>query len=386
VRSVDFEDGSQVTEKGARGGETSRWTARIFVLVWLVYLAYPLSDLFSRREPPVQVGTQLLGTVLFVTVYIWVVLIETPFWKETGERKTKRHRVAVGVLSVLAVTFNLVYGSDWAGLFVYASVAAGISLPSREARGVIAGLAVLTVFSGFASGLRWTEVGQIVLLVGGIGFGQVLWARLFATVRELRAARAEIARLAVAEERLRFARDLHDLLGHSLSLITVKSEVAGRLLSKDPARAAAEVRDIEEISRRALGEVREAVSGYRRLSFDAELENARGMLESADVFCEIERRGPIPEDAEDILGWVVREGATNVVRHSRARRCEITVGCEGRVAFVEVCDDGRGGSVVGTSGSGLCGLAERVEGRGGSLEAGPLPSGGFRLRAEVPAG
>ncbi|WP_273845261.1 sensor histidine kinase [Rubrobacter calidifluminis] len=369
---------------GARGGASSRWVARLFVLVWLVYLAYPLSRVFSGGER-ISVVVQLSGAALFVVVYLWVVLFERPYWRGTDPRRVINHRVAVGALFGVALSLSLLYGSVWAGLFVYASVAAGISLPPRESRPVIAMLAVAVAVCCVASGMSWTGVGQFVLLVGGIGFGQVLWSRLFSTVRELEAAREEIARLAVAEERLRFARDLHDLLGHSLSLIAVKSEVARKVADRDPRRATAEMREVEEISRRALGEVREAVSGYRRPVLEAEIANATQMLEAAGVSCEIERPGQtLPAEVQEIFCWVIRESVTNVIRHSGARRCWIRAGAEGRTCFLEVRDDGRGVTGGHPSGCGLSGLSERVRAGGGNLFAGPLPARGFRVRAELP--
>jgi two-component system sensor histidine kinase DesK len=222
-----------------------------------------------------------------------------------------------------------------------------------------------------------------------IGIGMIAVNRLVVTVRELRSAREEIARLAVAEERLRFARDLHDLLGHSLSLITLKSELAGRLLPADPQRAATEVHDIEGVARRALREVREAVAGYRRPTLDGELAGARESLEAAGIACRIEdKAGALPSATDAVLAWAVREGATNVVRHSHARRCEIRVTRDGGEVRAEIIDDGRGFSPgrdgIYSSGSGLSGLSERIATSGGDFEAGPLPGGGFRLRVSLP--
>nr|MDQ3841501.1 sensor histidine kinase [Actinomycetota bacterium] len=222
-----------------------------------------------------------------------------------------------------------------------------------------------------------------------IGIGMIGVSRLVVTVRELRTAREELARLAVAEERLRFARDLHDLLGHSLSLITLKSELAGRLLPTAPEKAATEVRDIEGVARRALREVREAVAGYRQPTLDGELEDAREMLEAAGITCRIESKvGVLPNATDAVLAWAVREGVTNVIRHSRARSCEIRVTRDGEEVRAEISDDGLGSSAERdappSNGSGLSGLAERVAASGGDLEAGSPPESGFRLRVSLP--
>ena len=211
--------------------------------------------------------------------------------------------------------------------------------------------------------------------------------RMLSTIQELRAAREEIARLAVSEERLRFARDLHDLLGHSLSLITLKSELAGRLIEAAPYKAAGEIEDIENVARDALREVREAVAGYRQPTLEAELAGAREMLDAAGIECRCDGAADsgaaLPPSVESVLAWTVREGVTNVIRHSRADTCEVRVSRNVSEAGIEVTDNGRGAG-SSSSGSGLSGLAERVESRGGSLEAGPRNSGGFRLRVTLP--
>jgi two-component system sensor histidine kinase DesK len=209
-------------------------------------------------------------------------------------------------------------------------------------------------------------------------------------IRQLRVAREEIARLAVAEERLRFARDLHDLLGHSLSLIALKSELAGRLVGKAPDRAAAEMRDVETVARNALQEVRAAVAGYRQPTLASELRSAEEILTAAGISFRMEGVIDSPPPAlEGVLSWTVREGVTNVIRHSRARCCTIRLSQDGALLGIEVCDDGRGvapnaSAMPAASGSGLAGLAERVAAFGGHFSVGPSPSGGFRLSVQVP--
>jgi two-component system, NarL family, sensor histidine kinase DesK len=231
----------------------------------------------------------------------------------------------------------------------------------------------------------------LALPTAAVGLWAIAFAGQVAAVAALRAAREELARRAVAEERLRFARDLHDLLGHSLSLITLKSELAGRLLPGAPERAAKEIREAEEAARRALREVREAVSGYRQPTLGEELIGARDMLQAAGIACRIENgAGRLPKPVDAVLAWAVREGATNVVRHSRARHCTVRIGRGEGAVCAEIEDDGLTrppageGSGRSTDGSGLSGLAERVASiAGAELEAGPLPEGGFRLRVRL---
>lgn len=220
------------------------------------------------------------------------------------------------------------------------------------------------------------------------------------TTRELRAAREELTRLAVTTERLRIARDLHDLLGHNLSLIALKSELAGRLVTLAPERAAAEIGDVEQVARTTLQEVREAVAAYRQPTITSELHAAKELLAAAaidfDYQGDEEAISGLSPAIEAILAWAIREGVTNVIRHSHARHCIIRMTHTTQEAGVEIIDDGattavpfltqeaKASTTVGSGGSGLRGLAERVVALGGRCEAGLLPSGGFRLAVVVP--
>jgi two-component system sensor histidine kinase DesK len=201
---------------------------------------------------------------------------------------------------------------------------------------------------------------------------------------ELVEARDELARNAVAEERLRFARDLHDLLGHSLSLIALKSELAGRLAELDPARAREEMADVEAAARRALAEVRDAVSGYRQVSLAQALAEGRSALSAAGITLRSAAPGdPLPGAVDAVLGWVVREATTNVLRHSGARSVTVDLLHGPDDVTLTVTDDGNGAS-AGSPGAGLAGLAERLQAVGGRLTAGPTGSTGFRLTAALP--
>jgi two-component system sensor histidine kinase DesK len=208
--------------------------------------------------------------------------------------------------------------------------------------------------------------------------------RMWELHQETYAARDALARLAVTEERLRFSRDLHDLLGHTLSLIAVKSELGMRLIREDPGRAEAEMADVRRAARDALREVRAAVEGYRAVELDAELAGVRAVLEAAGVRCEIaEPPRDLPAAVRAVLGWVIREGTTNVIKHSEARRCAITLAHYGGSVVLEMRNDGVRDTEPGT-GSGLTGLAERVAVLGGELTSGRHGRDGFLLRAVVP--
>jgi len=207
------------------------------------------------------------------------------------------------------------------------------------------------------------------------------WAQRHRLAEKLRQSREEVEHLAKIAERERIARDLHDLLGHTLSVIVLKSELASRLTETDAARAAAEIRDVERISREALAQVRAAVRGYRSAGFDSELQQAMGTLETAGIRVETAiERPPLPAAQEGVVALALREAVTNVVRHSRAKTCRVSLRQNGPYCELEVADDGRGGSLP--EGSGLSGMRERVELLGGALERDG--SHGTVLRVRVP--
>jgi two-component system sensor histidine kinase DesK len=198
--------------------------------------------------------------------------------------------------------------------------------------------------------------------------------------RELLEARIEVARLASENERNRIARDLHDLLGHSLTTITIKAGLARRLSVRDPDRAATEIGEVEELARRSLADVRAAVSSYREVSLAGELATGRELLRAAGIDAHLPTATDVVAPEYQVLfGWVIREGLTNVVRHAGATRCTITFDR----TSVEIVDDGIGSG--GPAGNGLTGLRERVTAGGGVVEAGKLSPSGWRLRVDMPA-
>ena len=244
-------------------------------LLGLVFLIYPVRAVLTSDSTPARVAFALGGAALFAGVFLWLMWEQTPP-RGRGRFDVRGRRVMVAFLVVLAISLNLILGSEWLVLFFHVNIAAGMLLLAGEAYVAIAGLAAVTFALGFASGMAW-----LALPTAALGLWATAFVRQLAAVSQLRSAREELARLAVNEERLRFARDLHDLLGHSLSLITLKSELAGRLLPDEPEKAGAEVRDIEGVARQALGEVREAVAGYRSPTLDEELAGADEMLGAA---------------------------------------------------------------------------------------------------------
>jgi two-component system sensor histidine kinase DesK len=234
---------------------------------------------------------------------------------------------------------------------------------------------------GFGPAWVVTLTAGGVAVIGGVRGN--LW--MLRVVRELDQARAVQARLAVAEERLRFARDLHDVLGSSLSLVALKSDLAAQLVKRGRPEAADEMLGVRQIAQELLTELRDVVSGYRATSLDVELAGARSVLGSAGVQCRVVGdAGGLPGQVQETLGWVVREGVTNVLRHSTARSCRIELRRVDDDVTFTVDNDGVAspGGVV-TPGSGLLGLTERLGAVGGTLDAGYLEDG-FRLTASIP--
>jgi len=225
--------------------------------------------------------------------------------------------------------------------------------------------------------IDWRETFLMLMLTAAL----VTVTQLIRTVNQLRAAQDRIRALAVADERSRLARDLHDVLGHSLTTITVKTGLARRVLESggEKDRAIAEMRDAEQLSRQALAEIRATVSGYRRPSLAAELAGAHEALRAADISAVLPQAvDGVAEELREPFAYVLREGITNVIRHSGATRCEVRLGPR----CLEIRDDGRTPDGA-RAGSGLAGLAERMAAVGGRLTAEPLPGRGFRLRAEA---
>ena len=356
-----------------------RWIklGRPFMVAWLAFFIYPLGAFVTDRFSAETRAGGLLLLLALGLIWAW-------FWTRICAGPDRRFTVPAIVATTLILTvFTLRTPAQYGSLFLYPVIMAGAAF---RWRGGLAAVVVLSLLSAVIDVTRGesvtTSTGQLLndLLVGIAAVGGRL---LVEANQQLSQAREQIARLAVGEERVRFARDLHDLLGHSLSVIALKSELAGRLLKSSPGLAAHEVEDIEKVARDALREVREAVAGYRQPTLAAELAGAHEALTAAGIEDHVDQdHAPLPPAVEAVLAWAVREGVTNVMRHSQARRCAIRITNQDGRATVEVVDDGRGG--IPEAGSGLRGLRERVLERGGTLTAGPLPHEGFRLRVTLP--
>jgi two-component system sensor histidine kinase DesK len=360
----------------------SRWRrfGAFFGLVWLFLLVADAAAELTGPHPPAFKAAIMAAAALFVALY-------STYWLSVARVGEPRAPLPILLgLSALAAGISTASFQNWSGLFVYCAIAAGFGFAWRRA--IVAVVAVTALAAAVGAIARADPVWFAILLPVTFltGLGMISINQMVSSYREVRQAREETARLAVTEERFRFARDLHDLLGHSLSVIVLKSELAGRLMEASPERAAAEVRDIERVAREALREVREAVSGYREPDLGQEVDGAREALAAAGIKVTLDRRAPtLPPPVEGVLAWAVSEGATNVLRHSRARRVLVSLQAQDGAARLEMTDDGVGCGVE-AAGSGLRGLRERVEARGGRLEFGSGNGGGFRLAVTVPLG
>jgi len=349
----------------------------LLVLMWPVVDAYQSGSITADRA-------SIFGFTgaAYALIYGWYCL-----------HGYKRRSVVVPIatalgLSLLAVVLEHLVRMPEANFFLIPMMVAGFGLTTRYAVLLIAVVTATSIVDTIATGSLppSRNIVQVLLLIPAallFGGAAIALRYLMNTLGELRSARAEIAQHAADRERSRIARDLHDLLGHSLSLITLKGELATRLLPEEAA-GTNEIREMLALSRDALQQVREAVSGYRKPTLATELTAAQIALKAAAIEVAIDQSvGVLERETEAVLGWVIREATTNVIRHSGAKKCRISLSeVDGHVE-AEVTNDGWR-VVQHQTGNGIRGLEERLAAVGGTLDATADPHGGFRLRATIP--
>ncbi|MHB1538113.1 MAG: sensor histidine kinase, partial [Solirubrobacteraceae bacterium] len=323
----------------AHAGLFMRTYGRLSGLPWLVFLGFPLASLLGSQVSRLHLALTLLGFALCLALYFALLLDRRPWLSRAAARG------AVLAMFGLGVALTGYDRPGWAGVIVYCAAAMSFRrlFTERVAIALLAACTVTAAALAVVRGASFETAISVAVSCIGVGLLLIVIGELRARNGELVRAREDLARLAVAEERLRFARDIHDLLGHSLSVVALKAELVGRLLERDLDAASVHIEELQTVARGALAEVRQAVSGYRRPVLSAELEGARMALEDAGIQARIvaPERGLSP-DVEALLAWTVREGATNVIRHSDARSCDLVIACDGGVATAEVTDDGGG--------------------------------------------
>ena len=358
---------------------TGRLLGVFFAGIWLVFL----SDAFSaawRHRLELRGDTALAVLVAFVVVYLAHFMhLRRAAWGALSAPPRTWYVSRIGLLSwaglaVLAGLSTITIGQEGASTWVFLAVSGLWTFRLRL--GLVLGLVLVVLYEFLTFHVDgWTHDASItmsmVLAMAAVTGGMIAAQRQ----RALAEARQENAQLAIQEERNRMARDVHDILGHSLTVITVKAELAARLLEVSPERARAEVADLERLARDALADVRQAVVGFREMSLPAELARARAALATAGIEADLPTAvDAVPTHLREVCAWTLREGVTNVIRHSGASTCSVTLDETG----ICVRDDGSG-PLPGTPGTGLLGLTERAEAAGARLRTRGLLPHGFEL-------
>ena len=341
------------------------WTPYFWTVYITFFLAYPA---MKPHTSALEWALTVLGTVVFFIIYF------TGYWHRGRLTAT----IGMALLGAAFYPFNPGAGS----FFIYGGAFAGWARSTKRAVLEIATIELIVVVESIilqSHIYNWVWPVIFTILIGATNMHHEQVAR---TNARLRLANDEIAHLAQLAERERIARDLHDLLGHTLSVIVLKSELASKLAERDIDRARNEIRDVERISRDALAQVRSAVRGYRSHGLQAEIDSAREALQSANVTLEAELEPvTLQPSHEAVLALAIREGVTNIVRHAKALHCTIRLQAKSDALVLTISDNGRGGAA--TMGNGLIGMRERVESIGGTLAR--ATSDGTTLTITIPS-
>jgi len=338
-------------------------------LMWLPFMLWFFLDPYWKHAGLWHWTWNTLAGLFFILLYM-----------QAFSRSGAVKNICIGLMLLMAaVCIPLNVGAI--GFLIYSAAAVGFNPKLRWVVLLIALDLSILLFYAYRVHLDLGTWGSMAMLIILVGFGNHHWASKQCAMHELRLANDEIEHLAKVAERERIARDLHDVLGHTLSLITLKSELARKLVDRDPARARQEMHEVEAASRAALADVREAIRGYRSDGIFAELARARAALETAGVAVECQTDSvQLSPAQESVLALALREAVTNVVRHAAARRCNVSLKRNATLCTLEVVDDGRGANAP--EGNGLRGMRERLESLGGSLRL--LTTNGTRLVIDLP--
>lgn len=368
--------------------------------VWLAYLGIlAFQPLFDPNSTWLHWALAVALAVVFIPIYGWTVRHATsrPFlWRGATSDEQDGAGATRGPGAVMGIALMLVLGiaasplnSGSSVFMIYASATGGYLRPRNRARLAIAAAFLAVPMAALLSTVPREYFAfaflPALIFVPIIGIGNYYERERSDSNARLRMAHDEIERLATIAERERIARDLHDLLGHTLSTITLKSELAARMAQRDAAKAEAEMRDVERISRDALGQVRAAVRGYRSGGLEGELANVKLALSAAQIEYDYYlERLDLPPAIEGVLALALREGVTNVIRHSRASTSQVQVKREAGTVVLTVEDDGSWEPSAPPTTGGLTIMRARVEALGGELELGRThPGRGGRTRLVV---
>lgn len=359
-------------------------------------------------ETPAAVLVAMLAVAVVHAAACFALLRAGVRYRLAGGPRPDAHRAVAGVVTVAGAVLVQVWQEYLVpaspevpgpgffallGLLLYFGGSLAAGLTGRQATVVAAAGVAAALAAGFVGGhvpdspaavtgaVAWAAAAVLM----GSTFPTFVW--ISRVVWELDRSRQTQAQLAVAEERLRFARDLHDVLGRNLSVIALKSELAARLARRATVDAVPEMEEVRRLAENSLKEVRDVVRGYRAADLDAELAGSRSVLGAAGVQVQISGTGTgLPQPVQASLAWVVREGTTNVLRHSEASQCSVAVQSDGDAVVLTMVNDGVVAREQSTAGSGLIGLRERLQAAGGSVEGTDLDGGRYRLRATLPVG
>ena len=355
----------------------SAWTNAVH-LVWSIWVF--LTPAFSGGEYGYSMRWMWL-TLLSFPLFLWLYSIAVL----SSPRKAR-----LAAFGMVALCFALLpWYPSGLSYFVFGCV----MLQPRRGRSALAYVALLAVLNALLItwamriGYPWQALVWMPTVTAIIGVLVMVDRLNLEREAALKLSQDEVRRLAALAERERIGRDLHDLLGHTLSMVALKSDLAGRLLDRDPSAARSEIADVSKVAREALSQVRRAVSGIRAAGIAAELASAKLLLETDGVafdyrLAEDFAGSALPARVETALAMTVREAATNIQRHARAQRAEASFEREGGDAVLRIVDDGRGGAIV--PGNGLSGMRERIEGLRGRLRIEGGQQGGTRLEVRVP--
>jgi two-component system, NarL family, sensor histidine kinase DesK len=338
--------------------------------IWLAYLTFFLWDPIVNHIGWREWTLTAMGLAAFLCFYFSFFSTYKP-WNLISV-------AGIALLGVLFAPFN----PGAACFFIYACSMVPFGVETElAAAGAIATLVGTAFLESWLLHVNNGFLFPATFLSTFIGAGNVYFAQRNRNIEKLRRANEEIEHLAKVAERERIARDLHDVLGHTLSLITLKSELAGKLIDRDPAQAKAEIRDVEHTARHALSEVRQAIGGYRSKGLTAEIKQAMTTLQTAGVEVDLQSASiELPATQESVLALSLREAVTNVLRHARATHCSLRLERSNGHCRLEIADDGRGGHQI--EGNGLRGMRERVEALGGNLHRDTTK--GTRLQITLP--